>query len=57
MLLSCSAVFDSLQPHELSPTGLFCPWDISGENAGVGYHSLLQGIFLTQGLNLGPPAL
>ena len=27
----------------------------SGENTGVGYHALLQGIFLTQGLNQGLP--
>ena len=27
--------------------------DSSGKNTGVGCHSLLQGIFLTQGLNLG----
>ena len=31
---------------------LFCPWDSIGKNSGVGCHSLLQGIFLTQGLNL-----
>ena len=29
-----------------------CPWDFPGKNNGVGYHFLLQGIFLTQGLNL-----
>ena len=32
---------------------LLCPWDISGKNTGVGCHFLLQGIFPTQGLNLG----
>ena len=31
-----------------------CPWDFPGKNTGVGCHSLLQGISLTQGLNLGP---
>ena len=30
---------------------LLCPWDFPGKNTGVGYHFLLQGIFLTQGLN------
>ena len=30
-----------------------CPWDFPGKNVGVGCYSLLQGIFLTQGLNLG----
>ena len=29
-----------------------CPWDSPGKNTGVGCHALLQGIFLTQGLNL-----
>ena len=28
-----------------------CPWDSPGENSGVGCYALLQGIFLTQGLN------
>ena len=27
-------------------------WDSPGKNTGVGCYSLLQGIFLTQGLNL-----
>ena len=29
------------------------PWDSPGRNTGVGCHFLLQGIFLTQGSNLG----
>jgi len=28
-------------------------WNSPGKNAGVGSHSLLQGIFPTQGLNQG----
>ena len=28
-----------------------CPRNSPGKNTGVGYHSLLQGLFLTQGLN------
>ena len=32
---------------------LLCPWDFSGKNSGVTSHSLLQGIFPTQGLNPG----
>ena len=32
---------------------LLCPWNFSGKNAGLGCHFLLQGIFLTQGLNPG----
>ena len=31
---------------------LFCPWNSPGKNTGVGSHSLLQGIFPTQRLNL-----
>ena len=27
------------------------PWDFSSKNTGVGFHFLLQGIFLTQGSN------
>ena len=34
-----------------SATRLLCPWDSPGQNAGVGSHFLLQGIFLTQGSN------
>ena len=30
---------------------LLCPWDSPGKNTGLGCHSLLQGIFMTQGLN------
>ena len=44
---------DSLWPDGLYPTRLLCPWDAPGKNPGVGCHSLLQGIFPTQGLNLG----
>ena len=32
---------------------LLCPWNSPGKNTGVGGHSLLQGIFPTQRLNLG----
>ena len=35
---------------------LLCPWDSPGKNIGVGCHTLLQGIFLTQGLNSRLPA-
>ena len=51
--VSCSVVFNSLWPHRLQPTRLLCPWNSPGKNIGVGCHSLLQGIFLTQGLNPG----
>ena len=32
---------------------LLCPRDVPGKKAGVGCHSLLQGIFPNQGSNLG----
>ena len=32
---------------------VLCPWNSPGKNTGVGFHFLFQGIFLTQGLNLG----
>ena len=40
------------QPQGLQPTRLLCPWDFPDKNTGVGCHSLLQGIFLSQGSNL-----
>ena len=39
---------DCLRPH-----GLYSPWNSPGKNTGVSCHFLLQGIFLTQGLNPG----
>ena len=30
---------------------LLCLWDSPGKSTGVGFHALLQRIFLTQGLN------
>ena len=39
----------------LEPTELLRPWDSPGKNTGVGYHFLLQGIFLTQWSNPGLP--
>ena len=38
-----------------SPPGLLCLWGFSGKNTGVGCHDLLQGIFSTQGSDLGLP--
>ena len=37
------------------PTSLLCPLDSPVKNTGVGCHTLLQGIFPTQGSNPGPP--
>ena len=51
---SCCLVAKSCQlfcnPTDSSPARL-CSWDSSGKNTEVGSHSLLQGIFLTQGSN------
>ena len=47
---SCSVVSDFLRPH-----GLYSPWNSLGQNTLVGSHSLLQGIFPTQGSNPGLP--
>ena len=38
-----------LQPGGLQPAGLLCPQGFPGKNTGVSCHSLLQGIFPTQG--------
>ena len=51
-VLSHSAVFRSLRKHALWLARLLCQ-DFPGKNTGVGCHSLLQGIFPTQGSKLG----
>ena len=51
-LFNRSIMSSSLWPYGLLPSRLLCPWDFSGKNTGVGCHFLLQGIFLTQELNL-----
>ena len=50
MCESCSVVSNSLQPR-----GLYSPWNSPGQNTRVGRHSLLQGIFPTQGSDPGLP--
>ena len=45
--------FNSLQPHELQPTKLLCPWDFPGKNTGVGLPFPSPGNFPTQGSNPG----
>ena len=47
----CSVASDSSRYYGLQPARLPCPWDSPGENTGVGCHSLLQWIFLTQESN------
>ena len=46
--VNCSVLPNSLQPHGLQPIRPLCPWNSPGKNTGVGGHSLLQVIFLTQ---------
>ena len=43
----------TLQPRGLQPARLLCPWGSPGKKTAMCSHSLLQGIFPTQGLNLG----
>ena len=47
---SCLTLCD---PTDRRSPGVLCPWDFLGKNTGVGCHFLLQGIFLSQGSNLG----
>ena len=42
----------TLRYYGLQPSRLLWPRDFPGKSTGVGCHFLLQGIFLTQGLNL-----
>ena len=50
-MLSCVGLFAT--PWTIAAR-LLCPWDYPGKNIGVGSHSLLQGIFPTQGSNPRP---
>ena len=47
---SCLILCD---PMDYGPPGSSVHGDSPGKNTGVGCHALLQGIFPTQGLNLG----
>ena len=51
--VSHSVMSDSLRPYALKPARLLCPWNSPGKNTGVTCHSLLQGIFPSQGSNPG----
>ena len=51
--VSRSVVSDSLRPQGPQPSRLLCPWDSPGKSTGAGSHSVLQGILLTQGSDLG----
>ena len=51
--LVTSVVCNSVQSYGTQSARLPCPWDPLGKSTGVSCHVLLQGIFLTQGLNPG----
>ena len=53
--VSCSVTSETLQSHGLGPTRLIRPQNSLGKNTEVVCHFLFQGIFLTQGSNLGLP--
>ena len=44
---SCPTLCDPVTVAHLA----LCPWHSPGQNTGVGCHAVLQGIFLTWGLN------
>ena len=49
---TCVQLYPTLcDPTNCKPTKLLYPWGYPSRNTGVGSHSLLQGIFPTQGLN------
>ena len=50
-VLASLIISHSLRPHGMRPTMFLCPWNSPGKNTGMGSHSLLQGIFLTQRSN------
>ena len=51
--ISRLVVSNSLQPQGLQSSRLSSLWNSPGKNIGAGCHFLLQGIFPTQGSNLG----
>ena len=48
-----AVVSNSVQLCGLQPARLLCPRNSPGKNTRVGCHAFLQGLFPTQGLNLG----
>ena len=44
-----------VMPESATPWSVadLCPWNFPGKDIGMGGHSLLQGIFLTQGSQQG----
>ena len=54
-VLSHSVVSDFLRPSGLKTARLLCPWGSPGKDTGRDCYALLQGIFPTQGSNIGLP--
>ena len=52
LVLSCFSHVQLFVTHGYQHARLLCLWDSPGKNTGVGSHSILQRIFLTQGSNL-----
>ena len=48
-----SVMSNSLWPYGLHSARFLCPWHSPDKTSGVSCHALLQGIFPTQGMNLG----
>ena len=44
---------NSVTPQAVQSARLLCPWNSPGENTGMGYQTLLRGIFSTQESKLG----
>ena len=53
--VSCSVMSDFFWPLGEKPARFFYPWHSPLKNTGMDSHFLLQGIFPSQGLNLGLP--
>ena len=51
----CPTLCDPMDCSPMDCSLSLCPWDFPGNSTGVDCHFLLQGIFLTQGLNPGIP--
>ena len=51
--VSCLVVSNCLQSHGLCPPGSSVHGILQAKNTGMGFQAFLQGIFSTQGLNLG----
>ena len=50
-MLSCISYVKLFATLWILAPRLLHPWDSPSKNIGVSFHALLQGIFLTQGLN------